>query len=143
MQKRWILWGIGWLWGLWVMPATLSAAALLPGDTQRAGQPDSGLVARMALSQTLFLPSVANGVSSVTEPPVFPVDIRDKESVTAFFRAYYQDAPRAEMGWTGELTSCRAGEISAAYRQALRDLVNFLRSMAGVPDNVLFVEQYN
>ncbi len=143
MQKRWILWGVGWLWGIVIMPATLSAASLLPRDEQRAGQPDSGLVARTALSQTLFLPAVANGIRSVTEPPAFPVDIRDKESVTAFFRAYYQDATRAEMEWTGELTSCNAGEISAAYRQALVNLVNFLRSMAGVPDSVVFLEQYN
>ena len=75
-------------------------------------------------------------------PGNMTVDLNDKQSVLAFYMAYHEAAPHAEMGWTGNHENCDPGTTSSAYQQSLQNLVNYFRSMAGVPAEVTFNAEY-
>src|SRR5690606_5170613 len=46
-------------------------------------------------------------------------------------------------GWDGDQTTCRAGTLSAEYKEAIRTQTNYFRAMAGVPSSIVFKEEYN
>lgn len=45
--------------------------------------------------------------------------------------------------WTGNHSTCDAGDISSAFRDATLLRINYFRAMAGIPANVKFVDEYN
>jgi hypothetical protein len=60
----------------------------------------------------------------------------------AFFNAYYlaQDAP---INWTGNRSTCNAGDTNLSFRDAVLLRINYFRAMAGVPATVTFSDTYN
>ena len=112
-------------------------------------------------SSTVYLPVVVGPEAATPSPSPMPtatetpmvtptpisgnmtVDINDKQSVKAFYLAYHEVAPHAEMGWTGNHENCNPGTTSSDYQQSLQNLVNYFRAMAGVPAEVTFNAEYS
>lgn len=86
----------------------------------------------------LYLPTI-----KVPGTPGSPFNIHEKASVISLYNSAYKAAPASPMGWTGNLSTCDAGSTSQAYRDSLQRLVNFFRTMAGVPANITFSDEYN
>ncbi len=63
----------------------------------------------------------------------------DTSNRAAVVEAYQSEfaGTQPTMGWVGDRASCAAGNVSAAYRQASVDRVNYFRGMAGVPTGVV------
>ena len=64
------------------------------------------------------------------------LDTNDRETVVRAFESMRATStPDAQ--WSGSTTTCAPGTTSAAYRQATLDRINYFRSMAGVPADVV------
>ncbi len=61
------------------------------------------------------------------------VDSSDRETVRQFFLSAYVPLQNFPMSWTGNLAAGKAGDTSTAYKYAVISMVNFFRSLAGVP----------
>ena len=64
------------------------------------------------------------------------IDTSSRSAVLGAYRAVFEKAV-PDPGWTGNLSSCSAGTLSAAHRSAAFERVNWYRAMAGVQDGVV------
>ncbi|MCE9597484.1 MAG: CAP domain-containing protein [Spirochaetia bacterium] len=75
-------------------------------------------------------------ISSVkTRAMGLTVDTKNRASVAQFYREVYKKSA-ASNGWTGNVSSCRAGANSSAYQDATALRINYFRAMAGLPADV-------
>ena len=70
------------------------------------------------------------------------VNPQDRAASRAFFTAYYL-APDAAINWTGDRSTCIAGDTDLSFRDAVLLRLNYYRAMAGVPATVTFSDTYN
>lgn len=102
------------------------------------------------------------GVSLGT-PPVFPdraeplilqgpsllavsglsVNPSEREASRAFYFAYYENASKPPITWTGDVGTCNAGDTAAAFKDAVMLRINYFRAMAGVPAAVAWDPTYS
>jgi uncharacterized protein (TIGR03437 family) len=61
------------------------------------------------------------------------VDTTNREAVRQLYLNGYTPLQNFPMGWTGNLAAGKAGDTSMAYKNTVIQLVNFFRSLAGVP----------
>lgn len=89
--------------------------------------------------------AVARADRVIVVDPAVPVDStvdpRSRASVMASLPRLRRLA-RVPSAWSGDTGTCRAGDTSADFKQAVLDTVNWYRNMVGAPDAVL-VPEYN
>ncbi len=73
-------------------------------------------------------------IQSDGEP--WSMDPSSREEARQFFRSLYYVSENVPTGWTGSTASGDAGTTSAAFKEAVRNRVNFYRAYAGVPAQV-------
>lgn len=66
------------------------------------------------------------------------VDLSTREQSRQFYRAVYAGSEGVPMGFTGDLAAGRAGDTSAAFKDAVRLRVNFFRAFAGLSGEIQF-----
>ncbi|MCC5024380.1 MAG: hypothetical protein J6386_17025 [Candidatus Synoicihabitans palmerolidicus] len=64
------------------------------------------------------------------------VDTASREETREFYLALYGLSEGVPSGWTGNTTSGEPGTTSAAFKEAVRNRVNFYRVLGGVPANI-------
>lgn len=87
---------------------------------------------------------------------VFTVDNSNREEVRTFFNAIYWASNYATIDWTGSFTpfpgtgtrtfeeiSPLAGDTSDLFKEAVLLRINFYRAMAGIPADIIFVDDLN
>ena len=87
------------------------------------------VVATLVMSSLIMLP--AGRANAAT------VDTNNRQSVTDAYLNVWKPANAVPMSWSGSVSTCAPGSVSAAAQQATLDTVNFYRSMAGL-DPVTF-----
>jgi uncharacterized protein (TIGR03437 family) len=80
-------------------------------------------------------PPLANALRSTAAAEVAPtgIDTTSREAVIQLYLASYVPFQNFPMGFTGDVAAGKAGDTSLDYKHAVITLVNFFRSMAGVP----------
>ena len=86
----------------------------------------------------------------------FTVDNSNREEVRTFFNAIYWASNYATIDWTGSFTpfpgtgtrtfeeiSPLAGDTSDLFKEAVLLRINFYRAMAGIPADIIFVDDLN
>ncbi len=66
-----------------------------------------------------------------------PLDIRNRESVTLFYRVNYQILATVDLNWNGDISTCNTGQAEAAFIESVARRINFYRQMAGLPPATL------
>jgi uncharacterized protein YkwD len=61
------------------------------------------------------------------------VDRTNRSAVVNFYRTVYVPALAVTNDWNGSVAGCNAGSTGPAYIDATMDMVNYYRSMAGLP----------
>jgi hypothetical protein len=80
-------------------------------------------------------------VLSVTSPALsqsLPLDRTNRIEVKAFFDTNYETAFDSLIGWTGNTLNCDPGAISPSFEADTLQLINFYRTMVGLPGEVIF-----
>lgn len=94
-----------------------------------------------------FAPSVglvaAWALAAVAWGAPLSVDLSTREQSRQFYRAVYWPSEGVPMGFTGDVAGLRAGDTSAAFKEAVRLRVNFVRAFAGIPGEVTFVPTFS
>lgn len=114
----------------------LSSFIILPSFA--SNKPVEGEGVRGTLTQNrLYLPIICN------EFVDFTVNPQDREASKSFFNNVYSSAVQPFAAWDGNHDLCLAGETSDAFKLAVRVRINYYRAMAGVPDIIDLVDEYN
>lgn len=71
------------------------------------------------------------------------IDISTRASSQQFYFDQYMPSEGVAIGWTGNNTNCHAGDTSAAHKNAMQRRVNYFRSMAGIPIEIQFDDEFN
>jgi hypothetical protein len=85
----------------------------------------------------VFLPITSSG------SPGFQVNIQSRQDVQYFYLEHYLGTGNIPIGWTGSQGSCSPGSTSPEFQAAVLRRINWFRSMAGVPGDVVFSEETN
>ncbi len=64
------------------------------------------------------------------------VNLNSREEIRQFYNTIYGLSEGVPSGWSGNTTSGDAGTTTAAFKEAVRNRINFYRAMAGVPASV-------
>ncbi len=64
------------------------------------------------------------------------IDTSNRAAVIASWTTGMNATDNIPMGWTGQVSGCAAGDVSAAWRTAVFDRINWFRGMAGVPAGI-------
>jgi len=73
----------------------------------------------------------------------YTIDTGNREAVRLFYQAVFASSHGVASGWSGNPTSCDAGDTSAAYKAAVLRRINWFRAMAGVPASVQLDATFN
>jgi hypothetical protein len=68
----------------------------------------------------------------------FALDGTNRQEVKGFYYSDYATAFDSSVGWTGDTPSCNPGGISPTFEADTLQLVNFYRTMAGLPGEMIF-----
>ncbi len=71
------------------------------------------------------------------------VNLTSREESRQFYRTVYAASENVPMGFTGDVTAGRAGDLSPAFKEAVRLRVNFFRAFAGLPGEITFNAAYS
>lgn len=82
------------------------------------------------------------GVTAMVGAPL-SVDLASREEARQFYRTVWGASETAAMGFTGDVPAGRAGDTTAAYKEAVLLRVNFFRAYAGIPAEVQFSAALN
>jgi hypothetical protein len=107
----------------------VSVMAALLAPLAAAQQPQLGPAPRIEKTRAATAPRLTTAPQAAGGW----VDITDREAVRQLFMTGYLPFQNIPLGWTGNLAAGNAGDTSAAYKNAVIALVNFFRSLAGVP----------
>ena len=81
----------------------------------------------------------AKRIARAVQPGVgYTVDTSNREEVRLFYKSVYASTVGVDPGWTGNVSTCNAGDTSAEFKASVQRSVNWFRAMAGVPANVEF-----
>jgi hypothetical protein len=86
----------------------------------------------------VYLPFVSKA------PPQLPwIDTSDRGVSRDYYNEIYLASEGVGAGWTGDHSSCDAGQTAQAFRDAVELRINYFRAMAGVPATVRLRDEYN
>jgi uncharacterized protein YkwD len=122
--KLWLVLSL-WLLHLFLLPLRLQASILAPEP------PPEGLPNNLALTTT------------GQEQNDWLIDPTNRQASVNFYLNYYQPANDVPLEWNGDHASCKGGETSAEFREAVLQRINYFRAMAGVPANITLSSTYN
>ncbi|MDR2566213.1 MAG: FG-GAP-like repeat-containing protein [Bifidobacteriaceae bacterium] len=77
--------------------------------------------------------SEGKGAETLAAAPA-AIDRNNKAAVAAAYQNYALNLRTVPMGWTGAVSNCNTGNVSAAAQKATFDTLNYLRQMAGLAD---------
>ncbi len=83
------------------------------------------------------LPSCQKDDDTDNEDPIVPGQT-ERERVLAEYNTYYLGSDLADCGFTGDVNSCDAGDISANSRNLSLMRINYFRRMVGLNDDITF-----
>ncbi|WP_221030678.1 CAP domain-containing protein [Actomonas aquatica] len=66
------------------------------------------------------------------------IDPSSREAARQFFRAVYGASEDVPSGWNGDAATGTPGTTTAAFKEAVRDRVNFYRAYVGIPADITF-----
>jgi hypothetical protein len=84
----------------------------------------------------------AAGCTTMWAAPL-TVDLSTREQSRQFYRSIYGGSAGVPMGFTGDVAALRAGDTSAAFKEAVRLRVNFFRAFAGLSGEIQFNAAFN
>lgn len=141
-----------------IAPASILLLSILSLAASALAQP------RFYPDQNKTLPSKSEVASSdfstqsdhILNLGVFTVDNSNREEVRAFFNAIYWASEYATIDWTGsyspfpgegirtlEEMSPLAGDTSELFKEAVLLRINFYRAMAGIPADIVLIDDLN
>jgi len=97
-----------------------------------AARTQAGRVAAQTLTPRAYLP-IIYGAPSVNQ---------QRQDALNFYLQQYLSSEGVAHNWTGNHSTCNAGDTSQAFRDAVLRRINYFRAMAGVPDKVTFSSEY-
>ncbi|MCB8943854.1 MAG: CAP domain-containing protein [Ardenticatenaceae bacterium] len=96
------------------------------------------------LTTTLMMVAGGYQLATANSPSGGPwVDTSDRQAVNDLYYSNFLPSQGIAMNWTGDYATCDPGTTSTAYRDGILMQINYFRSMAGVPANVVFNDVYN
>lgn len=88
--------------------------------------------------------SPAKRLAKSVQPGVgYTVDTSNREEVRLFYKTVFASTVGVDPGWTGNVSTCNAGDTSADFKASVLRSINWFRAMAGVPAAVEFDPVYN
>jgi hypothetical protein len=108
---------------LWVTGSTLCAPAQ---DLATLGEPPRAF----DLVETVIAPPPARTGAGLS------VDRHSRAAVASFYNTIYAASQGVPANWTGDVSTCDAGDTAAAYQEAIARRVNLYRAMCGLPGDV-------
>lgn len=96
-------------------------------------------------------PPIAPGYMEMIRPPAplevpdvsLSVNPADRDASRNFYLTCYANATQPSHNWTGNVSTCTAGDTAAAFKDAVALRINYFRAMAGVPANITLYAAYN
>ncbi len=80
---------------------------------------------------------------AATQPAAYVVNPAVREEARLFYKTVFGSSSGVPAAWTGDITTCNAGDTSADYKAASARRINWFRAMAGVPAGVQFDAGFN
>ncbi|MBT8450082.1 MAG: CAP domain-containing protein, partial [Gammaproteobacteria bacterium] len=71
------------------------------------------------------------------------IDTADRQLVRSFYNSVYQASEDTPIDWSGDQSTCSAGDTSNDFKNAVLARINFFRAMAGVPANITLNANYS
>lgn len=70
----------------------------------------------------------------------FTIDTTDRDSVVVAYHRYYMASEEyaATMNWTGNVSTCNPGTVSASFQDDCLRRINYYRAQAGLPADIYF-----
>lgn len=99
--------------------------------------PRGNATAASAETGPVFLPLI-----SQPPAPAPWIDPSDRQVSLDYFHQVYLASEGIAAAWTGSHASCDPGETAAAFREAIKQRINYFRAMAGVPATVQLSSEY-
>jgi uncharacterized protein YkwD len=117
-------------------PSEAYQATALPEASPAA--PWRSVTTVSAAADCLFLPLISQG------PAPDPwIDPSGRQVSLDYFTQVYLAAEGIDIEWTGNHASCDPGQTAAAFREAVKQRINYFRAMAGVPAIVQLSSEYS
>ena len=76
--------------------------------------------------------------SLLTQNDGYVVNTASREEVRLFYKTVFDSSVGISANWTGDISTCNAGDTSADYKAATLRRINWFRAMAGIPAAVQF-----
>lgn len=70
---------------------------------------------------------------AVTQDDGYVVNTDSREEVRLFYKTVFGSSAGVSAGWTGDVSTCNAGDTSSDYKAATLRRINWFRAMAGMP----------
>lgn len=80
---------------------------------------------------------------STTQDGGYQVSPSARDTARLFYRTVFAASNYVPSGWSGNLSTCTAGDTSSDYKAATLRRINWFRAMAGVPATVNLDNTYN
>ena len=97
----------------------------------------------LGATASVLLAPADRAAAQPQQAPVPAVNTANRREVADHFNAYYGNLAGVSMGWTGDLAAGIPGDLADAYRTLTLQRINYFRSMAGLPGNVVFDASFN
>lgn len=81
--------------------------------------------------------------SSTTQDSGYQVSPASREAARLFYRTVFGSFNGVASSWTGDISTCSAGDTSSDYKAATLRRINWFRAMAGIPATVGLDSNYN
>ncbi|NNJ90999.1 MAG: hypothetical protein HKP55_04935, partial [Gammaproteobacteria bacterium] len=114
-------------------PPLVSSSLFLLGDAPQAPAQKFSTFNTLSLTR-LNVPSNNTGGWSI--------DTADRQLVRSFYNSVYQASEDTPIDWSGDQSTCSAGDTSNDFKNAVLARINFFRAMAGVPANITLNANY-
>lgn len=130
-----------------LMPFPLTANELV--EARLASPPTTGNAVSHSpattstVSQSIVAKAVIDGNSTQTSD--FQIDRETRLGNLIGFHRHYTETgdPDDQIGWTGNLSACDPGTISADFHDRVLRRINYFRGQAGLPANIQFTDAKN
>ncbi len=131
MLKKWII--LCFIFFLWI--GVTNAADIYLGAPPTAPSDLSGL---------LLSPQEKAEAKLLQEfQAVSPVNPQNREMSRIFYYDVFLASGSQDIGWTGNRSTCQAGDPALNFRDAVALRINYFRAMAGVPAQIVFSDAYS
>lgn len=80
---------------------------------------------------------------STTQDAGYQISLASREAARLFYRTVFASSNNVASGWSGDLSTCTAGDTHSDYKAATLRRINWFRAMAGVPASIGLDSTYN